>query len=197
MSDESKRWATLSSRTVYENPWMRVTEDRVRSAGGVESTYGVVRHKAAGACALPIDAEGHTWLVGQHRHSIGRYSWEVPAGALGPDGDPLAGARRELSEETGLAAADWHPILHLLPVNSITDLEIFGYLAWNLTPGPPHPDAGEELALRRVPFAEALRMVLAGEITNAVGVAVILQAHVLALHGGAPPALARFLRAGH
>jgi len=187
---------TLSSRTVYENPWLRVTEEDVQTPAGARGVYGVIRHHSPGVCILPLDVAGCTWIVGQHRHALGRYTWELPAGAIGPDGDALAGARRELSEETGLAAERWHRILHLGPINAVTNLESESFLAWQLTPGAPHPDAGEELAPRRLPFADVLSMVLSGAIASSISVATVLQAHVLALHGQLPAEVTPPLRAG-
>jgi 8-oxo-dGTP pyrophosphatase MutT (NUDIX family) len=196
VSTAGKPWTTLASRTVYENPWMRVAEDKVVTAGGVLGVYGVVRHPTPGCCILPLDAEGCTWIVGQYRYAIGRYTWELPAGMVGGDGDPLIAAQRELSEETGLSAARWHSYLRLAPVNSVTNLELFCFVAWHLTPGTPHPDDGEELTLRRLPFRDVLEMVLTGEITSASGVAAVLQAHILALRGRMPPEVTAALRAG-
>ncbi|HEX7927461.1 MAG TPA: NUDIX hydrolase [bacterium] len=196
MTDESKQWRTLSSRVVYENPWMQVTEDQVITPKGAQSVYGVTRFPAHGCCILALDAEGYTWIVGQHRYALGRYSWELPAGSIGSDADPLAGAQRELSEETGMRAAQWHRFLHLAPINAATNLESHGFVAWDLTQGAQHPDEGEELAMRRVPFAELLEMVLRGEITSAISVAMTLQAHMLALRGRMPQAVTTALRAG-
>ncbi len=195
MTDSPKPWTTVSSRTVYENTWLRVIEDQVLTPGGARGVYGVVQHPSSGSCVLPIDLDGCTWLVGQYRYAIGRYTWELPAGSGARGSDPLETARRELAEETGLAAQHWHPILHMAPVNSVTNLEAFSYVAWDLTPGTPHPDAEEELALRRLPFAELLDGVLGGSVTNAITVATVLQAHVLALRGRLPPAVTPALRA--
>lgn len=189
-------WQTISSRTVYENPWMRVTEDQVVTPGGAQSVYGVTHHPAPGCTILPIGADGSTWIVGQYRYAVGCYTWELPAGSIGKDRDPLSGAKRELSEETGLTAAQWHPFLYLAPINPATDLVTHGFVAWDLTVGTPHPDEGEELALRQLPFAELLEMVLRGEITSAVSVAAVLQAHTLALRGRIPAPVTDALRAG-
>ncbi len=52
----------------------------------------------------------------------------------------------------------------------------------------------EETPDRRVPFAEALRMALEGEIRDTSTVAVILGAHVKALRGELPEPVASHLR---
>lgn len=42
-------------------------------------------------------------------------------------------------------------------------------------PGDAEPEGTEKLQLRRVPFAEALRMALTGEITDALSVLALLR----------------------
>jgi 8-oxo-dGTP pyrophosphatase MutT (NUDIX family) len=195
VTDPKTGWTTLSSRTVYENPWMRVTEDHVVTPKGAKSVYGVTRFPAPGCAILPLDDEGHTWIVGQFRYPIGRYTWELPAGSVGNDADPLHGAKRELAEETGLVAKHWHPLSHLAPVNAATNLESFGFLAWDLAAGDQNPDPGEELTLCRLPFSDALEMVLTGAISSAISVAMVLKAHTLALRGEMPPEVSDVLKA--
>ena len=93
---------------MYANPWITLREDEVVTPTGTSGIYGVVtKPLALGAVAL--DADGAVVLVGQWRYPLGRYSWELPEGAHDPGADatPLAGMRRELAEETGLAAGDW------------------------------------------------------------------------------------------
>ena len=64
--------------------------------------------QAAGQ-SQPVDADGHTWLVGQYRYAHGRYEWEVPEGGA-PNGEAvLDSAKRALAEETGLSAGRWDP----------------------------------------------------------------------------------------
>ena len=89
--------------------------------------------------------------------------------------DPLAAAKRELREETGLEADEWQEIMRLHPSNSITDEVGFVYVATGLTEGEPDFEETEDLAIRRVPLDEAVRMVLDGEITDAISVAALLR----------------------
>src|SRR5262245_17307219 len=100
--DTKNPWTTLSSRTVYDNLWIRVREDQVTRPDGQPGIYGVVHFKNLAVGVLAIDAEGFVHLVGQYRYVLNRYSWEIPEGGCPQGEDPLAAARRELAEETGL-----------------------------------------------------------------------------------------------
>jgi hypothetical protein len=102
--DRSNPWTTLSSRPVYDNPWIRVREDQVLRPDGLPGIYGVVQFKNRAVGVLPIDGEGRIWLVGQYRYPLKAYSWEIPEGGSGPSETPEATAHRELREETGLIA---------------------------------------------------------------------------------------------
>src|SRR5919202_220308 len=97
-------WTTLDSRPIYENPWIRVREDRVIRPDGSPGIYGVVHFKNRAIGILPVDEDGAIWLVGQYRSTLDRDSWEIPEGGA-PEGEPpIEAARRELREETGLIA---------------------------------------------------------------------------------------------
>ena len=80
-------WKKLRSRRVFDNPWMTVREDRVINPGGGQNDYGHVHFKNAAVAIVPVDAEGHTWIVGQDRYTLGEYSWEVPMGGSPPGQD--------------------------------------------------------------------------------------------------------------
>lgn len=168
-------WKTLSSRLVFENDWMQVYEDHVQNPGGGENYYGHVRFRNTAVAVLPIDHDEHTWLVGQSRYTLGEYSWELPMGGA-PPGEPLIqAARRELREETGLSANDWTEMMRLHPSNSITDERGVAFLATGLTQGETSFDETEDLAVRRLPVAEALQMVFDGEITDAISAATLMR----------------------
>jgi 8-oxo-dGTP pyrophosphatase MutT (NUDIX family) len=183
-------WTILSSHSVYEDGWIRLVEHKVRDASGAERPYAVVHFKKVGVRILPIDREGHTYLVGQYRFGSAYFSWELPAGGGDPDEAPRAAAERELREEAGLLAENWLPSLELVPSGSITDEQELSLIAWVFDRVDRDLDPQEVIRLRRVPFDEAVRMALSGEIRDAGSVAAILALHVKALRGDLPDDLA-------
>lgn len=191
MSPLGPPWAIRSARTVYENPWMSVREYQATAPTGRAALYGVVCFRNFALAVLPLHADGTVTLVGQHRFPLPGYSWEIPEGG-GPIGeDPLAGAQRELREETGLVAADWREVLRFQLSNSITDEQGFGYVALDLSQVEAEPDETEVLKITRIPFREALHLALSGMILDMPTVAMLLRAYHMAQEGELPEGLAR------
>ncbi len=165
-----RRWRRHTRRLVFGNPWFEVYEDRVTNPGGGQNDYGHVRFLNRAVGVIPVDADGQTWLVGQERYTLGKWSWEIPKGGA-PLEEPLrAAALRELKEETGLTAARIGRIATLDMSNSVTDEIAHIYLAGGLTTGAPDPEETEYLELRRLPLSEAVAMALDGAISDAVSV---------------------------
>ena len=173
---QHKPWKTLTSREVYDNRWIRVEEHDVINPAGGEGIYGKVHFKNKAIGIIPIDRDGNTWLVGHFRYTLNEFSWEIPEGG-GPLGtDPLSAAQRELREETGLKAQRWELIMRFHTSNSVTDEEGFVFLAEDLEQGEQELEETEtDLQVRKLPFQEALNMVLRGEITDSMSVAGILK----------------------
>lgn len=95
---------TTASTLVYENRWMRLREDAIVRADGTPGLYGVVEKVDFAVVAAVQDGAIH--LVEQYRYAVGARFWEMPQGTSDDPGiEPLALARAELREETGLVAA--------------------------------------------------------------------------------------------
>jgi 8-oxo-dGTP pyrophosphatase MutT (NUDIX family) len=163
-------WKRLSRQVAYENLWIRVYHDEVLRPDGQPGIYGLVHFRSRAVGVVALDDQDHVLLVGQYRYTLDVYSWEIPEGGTAEGEEPLEAARRELLEETGCTAEHWELIARAHLSNSVSNEEGFCFLATGLTNGEPCPEGTERLQVRRVPFAEALAMVLRGEITDALSV---------------------------
>jgi 8-oxo-dGTP pyrophosphatase MutT (NUDIX family) len=163
-------WTRLSRRVAYENGWIVVWHDEVIHPDGNPGIYGVVHFRNAAAGVVVLDDADRVLLVGQHRYTLDAYSWEIPEGGVSADESALDGIRRELREETGVEATDWTQIGSYALSNSITDERGLLWLATELRQGTAQPDPTEDLAVRWVPFEEALAMIGDGRITDAVSI---------------------------
>ncbi len=177
LDEKQNPWRTISSKSVYENPWIRVREDAVIRPDGKPGIYGVVHFRNIAVGVLAVE-EGEVYLVGQYRYPLDQYSWEIPEGGCPEGEEPLAAAQRELEEETGLVARRWVKMGEAHLSNSVSDELAVWFLATELTQREHRPDGTEQLAIRRVPLSEALNMTLMGQITDAITMLAIMQYHV-------------------
>lgn len=188
-------WAVTSEKIVYDNPWIAVTEYQAIAPTGRPALYGKVAFKNRAIGIVPLHADGTVTLVGQNRFPHANYSWEIPEGGAPLAEEPLEGAKRELAEEVGLEAGDWREILRMELSNSITDEFCHGFLALDLTSTATAPDETEDLAMVRVPFAEALDAAVSGHMPDSLTVALLLRVHHMAVKGELPADLARLVLA--
>lgn len=165
---------TLSSETLFEGRVIRVTLDKVRLENGRTSTREVVYHHG-GAGIAALDENGNIYLVRQYRYAPDQELIEIPAGKLEPGEDPLEAARRELGEEAGLCAAQWHSLGSIIPTCGYCSEVIYLYAATGLSSVGQHLDEDEFLSLFTLPLETARSMVLSGEITDGKTVAAVLK----------------------
>lgn len=172
--DESVNpWGKVSTRVVYDNPWINVREDAVVRPDGEPGIYGVVHFKNLAVGVLAVEDED-VYLVGQYRYTLERYSWEIIEGGCAEGEETLDAAKRELEEEAGLRARDWVRMSEAHTSNSVTDEYAVWYLATGLEQCECRPDGTEQLQVRRVSLEEALRMCVNGEITDALSMLALM-----------------------
>ncbi|MFM9056217.1 MAG: NUDIX domain-containing protein [Bacteroidota bacterium] len=168
-------WKTLSTETLYSNPWITLRESKVINPAGNPGIYGVVHFKNRAIAIVPLDDELHTWIVGQYRYTLDSFEWEVPEGGAPLSEDPLDGAKRELQEEVGLIAERWQLVLETQLSNSVSDEIGLTYVARDLREVGSNPEETELLHVKRIPFSEAVDMVMKGQIKDGLSVASILK----------------------
>jgi ADP-ribose pyrophosphatase len=153
------------SKTVYQGKLLHVLEDEVRLPDGRAARREYVRHPGAAMMVPFLDPET-VLLVRQFRYPHGRDFLEIPAGKIDPGEDPLDTARRELREECGYEAREWRRLATVHPCIGYSNERIELYLARDLAHVGHAHDDGEFIEIVPTPFADALRAMEEGRITD-------------------------------
>ncbi len=149
-----------SSELVAGSPWRLMLRDRLRGpAGDTEYGYLAVPRAVFVAAVTPED---DLLLVRQYRHPVRDWTLEVPAGSVADGETPLEAARRELREETGGAAEEWHHLSTFFSSSAHLSLRSDAFLARGVELAEAAPEEGEALTLVRMRFAEAVARARAG-----------------------------------
>lgn len=175
MDENINPWKTNSDQIVYQNNWIEVHHQEVTTPAGTPGVYGVVHFKNLAIGIIPLDHQNNTWMVGQFRYPLKKYSWEIPEGGGKIGIDPIESAKRELLEECGILAESWEKLLEMDLSNSATDEHAILYVARNLSFTQSEPEETEDLQLKKVPFDTLYQMVMTGEIQDAMTVAAVLK----------------------
>jgi len=180
--DMKNPWTIKNSTQIYDNPWITVTEHDVINPNGGDGIYGIVHFKNAAIGIIPYE-DGHIWMVGQYRLPIDTYSWEIPEGGGPLDEDPLAAAKRELLEETGLTAAHYEQICKFHLSNSVTDEWGGIYLATGLIHSQAMPEDTEDLTVKKVQLDSVYADIEAGRITDSLTIMAVYKLMLLKSQG--------------
>lgn len=165
-----ERATVLSSEVVYQGPLFSVRHDKLVEPGGRANERDVIRHNGS-VVILAIDAsksKRDPWIVleRQYRHAANQFLWELPAGKLEPGEEPLAGAQRELAEETGYRAKKWRPLVEYYASPGFLGESMKVFLAEGLEPGETNLEEDENIELRLVKLSELLKMIEKGAILD-------------------------------
>ena len=160
----------VSSETLFEGPLFRVVHDKLIEPGGRPSERDIIRHHGS-VVILAIDSTKNKrdpWIVieRQYRHAAGQFLWELPAGKLDPGEDALAGAQRELAEETGYSAKKWKPLVEYYASPGFLGESMKVFVAENLVAGEAHPEDDEQIDFRLVKLSDAVKMIDKGAILD-------------------------------
>jgi ADP-ribose pyrophosphatase len=168
-------WRTLTTRPIYQNQWLSLREDLVEMPDGRTTIYGVVT-TGDSVGVLPFLDPDTLLLIRQYRYVARRVTWEMPTGGVHAGESLEAAAQRELGEEIGYRADRLVRVSTYHTSKSVMDETAHLFLAEGLHRAPTPPDETEFIDVQPLPFAEALRMVLAGEIVDSMTIVAVLLA---------------------
>ena len=158
----------ISSKLAYKGKVFSVFTDKVEEPGGRLNTRDVIRHNGS-VVILAVDesknpSDPDIILERQYRHAAKEYLLEVPAGKLEEGEDALAGAKRELLEETGFRAARWRKLVRYFASPGFLGEWMQIYLARDIREGAAKPEPDEHIEIFRLPLSEALGLIAAQKI---------------------------------
>lgn len=165
----------VSSEEIYKGKIVHLFRDTVRLPDGKTAVREVMRHPGAVA-VVPVDEAGNVSLVRQYRYPFSEALLEIPAGKLDAGEEPENCARRELEEETGLAAEQWMPLGLYYPSVAVLDEKIHLFLARGLTQKNSHPDEDEFLRVEKLPLETLVQSILDGSVPDGKTQAAVLKA---------------------
>jgi 8-oxo-dGDP phosphatase len=178
IEDAAGRWPVVSTDEQLRNWLISVRTDKVQMPDNHYAERTVVTHLGAVAVVALDDAQ-RVLMIRQYRHPVGYQLWEIPAGLRDTDGESLLGtAQRELFEETGYRAREWHTLIDYFssPGYSTERLRIF--LARGVEPADDdhyhRKDEEKFIVADWVPLHEAVRLALAGKLHSGPAIAGVL-----------------------
>ncbi|MDX3386842.1 NUDIX hydrolase [Streptomyces niveiscabiei] len=170
VKDTPQEWEVRATDTPFVGKKTSVRTDDVVMPDGsvVRRDYQV--HPGSVA-VLALDDEDRVLLIKQYRHPVREKLWEIPAGLLDVPGEnPLHAAQRELYEEAHVKAESWHVLTDVYTTPGGCDEAVRVFLARGLSEAEGQrfevEDEEADMEYARVPVAELVRGILAGELHN-------------------------------
>jgi ADP-ribose pyrophosphatase len=155
----------LSSEIVFQGKLLHVKRDKVCLPNGNETGREYIVHPGA-VLVVPVLDDGRLVFERQFRYPLRKTFIEFPAGKIDPNEETLATGQRELLEETGFIAREWHYLATLHPCIGYSDERILIYLATGLQAGDHRRDHDESLEVFELSLPDAMEAMRRGEITD-------------------------------
>jgi len=149
------------SELLAGSPWRAIVHDRLEADDGRRTDYSYLAVPRA-VFVVAVTAEEEVLLVSQYRHPVRDWTLEVPAGSIHDGESPLEAAKRELAEEVGGRADSWRHLTTFYSSSAHISLRSDAFLATGVEVGAATPDEDEDVALVRMPLADALARARAG-----------------------------------
>jgi len=169
----TQRAKVLKSEILYQGKVFRLQRDTVIEPGGVQAERDIIVHPGS-VVVLPVFKDGRVLLIQQYRHSVGEFLWELVAGRKEPHESPVAGARRELLEETGYTAKRLRKLMLVVPTPGFANEWMWIFAAEGLTAGAAQPEEDEKITPRIFTLKQVEKMIQRGTVRDAKSICGLL-----------------------
>ena len=159
----------------YQGRIFSMVSENITLANGTTLDIAIIRHPGASAIIPLLDKDTMIVLT-QYRHAIGEYIWEIPAGTFNRNESAFECAKRELMEETGYVANEWHPLGFIFPLPGYSDERIHIFLARDLILTDQNLHRDEMLDVHKVKINDVLQMISQGKIQDSKTISGIFMA---------------------
>lgn len=161
----------IESKKVYDGE-VSMRLDKFLINGNVVDKEIVEHRPSVGIMAVQGDS---IFLVSQYRRAADRTLLEIPAGKIEDGETPLQAARREMDEEIGYSGT-LRPFLkwYLAPGYDTELMHLFVAKNLRRIASRRKMDADEDISVRKVKLATAVRMCFSGQIIDAKSIAAIM-----------------------
>jgi 8-oxo-dGTP pyrophosphatase MutT (NUDIX family) len=178
LPDDPAPWTVVSSKYLFRRPpWLTLRQDHFRLPSGREIPEYWISEFPPWVNVLAVTEADDLILVRQYRPGLGEVHYEMPAGVVDPeDPDLESAARRELAEETGYGGGRWSKLSAFSANPALTTNLTHTFLAEGVVPvSAGAPDATEDLRVHKLPVSQARQLIEAGEMSQALHAAPLLQ----------------------
>jgi ADP-ribose pyrophosphatase len=165
-SKKEKAWKRKKRNTLVESEWIRHHIDTLELPSGKTIDFHALEYPMQVAGIIPVGDDGKILLTLQYRYMADRYSWEIPAGNVPEGEDLIAGAHRELIEETGYDAGTLEHIYEFYPQIGRSDHYFNVFVARNLVKMSDSVDADEVFEIRWFTIEEILDAIRANDFCD-------------------------------
>jgi ADP-ribose pyrophosphatase len=171
--DDRPPFSRIEHTVLVANRWHRYCRDRYVRRDGSEGEYFYV--DMPGSCGtVPLFGDGTTVLLRVRRYVLGCELWEFPIGGMAAGDDPLLVAKHELEEEAGLVAARWDKLGQFAPYKGVSNEVCHFFVARELRVTAQRLEAEEDIAVHRMPLAQARRLLLQAPLGDGQSLAGLL-----------------------
>ena len=166
----------MSQQILHRWKNIQLVEEDIRLPTGISISHTTIIHPGA-AVILPITEDENIILLKQFRPSLGKWIIELPAGTIENNEEPLACAKRELFEETGYQADDFHSLGQCTPMAGFCDEIQYLFVAKQLSlPMKQKLDDDEVIEVIKASLCQIEQWIRDDLITDAKTIACISKA---------------------